>query len=303
MDRDSYHNCCSLVKIPRQSYDQFWSSHFVEYIDKEISYSTFFKKYLLPNHPCVFSRRFTEDWRCRRQWVTEEGKPNFKTLLQEFGMKIIILLFILFTIHKWWIIYGCFSFCKTQLFNNKSNLLSFLSDETPVPVANCNAKEYNANPKHTMPFKEFIHYWKEYIQNGNSSPKGCLYLKDWHMARSYICKFLKTLCVCVCVPACVRVCVCVCVLPCVAFKAVILFDACSFSETSRNTMSTQLQCSSPPTGWMNIGIPLRWMTIVLSIWDPKAHGTIMTIYDRQDFTMYCTKHVLFLMIHFLILSW
>lgn len=61
-----------------------------------------------------------------------------------------------------------------------------VTDETPVPVANCNAKEYNANPKQVMPFKEFIHYWKEYIQNGHSSPKGCLYLKDWHMAR---CKF------------------------------------------------------------------------------------------------------------------
>ncbi|XP_067110024.1 2-oxoglutarate and iron-dependent oxygenase JMJD4 isoform X2 [Osmerus mordax] len=142
MDRECYHNCCSLVKIPRQSYEQFWSSHFVDYIEKEISYSKFFKKYLLPNHPCMFSRRFTEDWKCRKQWVTEEGKPNFQKLLQEF-------------------------------------------DETPVPVANCNAKEYNANPKQIMPFKEFIHYWKEYIQNGHSSPKGCLYLKDWHMSRDF----------------------------------------------------------------------------------------------------------------------
>lgn len=58
-----------------------------------------------------------------------------------------------------------------------------LADEAPVPVANCNSKEYNANPKQVMPFKEFIHYWKEYIQNGHSSPKGCLYLKDWHMSR------------------------------------------------------------------------------------------------------------------------
>lgn len=61
--------------------------------------------------------------------------------------------------------------------------LLLVSDETPVPVANCNAKEYNANPKQVIPFKEFIHYWKEYIKNGHSSPKGCLYLKDWHMAR------------------------------------------------------------------------------------------------------------------------
>lgn len=85
MDRESYHTCCSLVKIPRQSYEQFWSSHFVDYIDKELSYSKFFKKYLLPNHPCMFSRRFTEDWKCRKQWVTEDGKPNFQKLLQEFG--------------------------------------------------------------------------------------------------------------------------------------------------------------------------------------------------------------------------
>uniref|UniRef100_A0A672ZIF5 2-oxoglutarate and iron-dependent oxygenase JMJD4 n=1 Tax=Sphaeramia orbicularis TaxID=375764 RepID=A0A672ZIF5_9TELE len=129
MDREAYRNCCSLVKITRQSYEQFWSSHFVDYIDKELSYSKFFKKYLLPNHPCMFSRRFTEDW-----------NPNFQKLLSEL---------------------------------------------TPVPVANCNAKEYNANPKQVMPFKEFIHYWKEYIQNGHSSPKGCLYLKDWHMARDF----------------------------------------------------------------------------------------------------------------------
>ncbi|XP_056276862.1 2-oxoglutarate and iron-dependent oxygenase JMJD4 isoform X1 [Pseudoliparis swirei] len=142
MDREAYRNCCSLVKMPRQPYEQFCSSHCVDYIDKELSYSKFFKKYLLPNHPCMFSRRFTEDWKCRKQWVSEEGKPNFQKLLQEF-------------------------------------------EETPVPVANCNSKEYNANPKQVMPFKEFIQYWKEYIQNGHSSPKGCLYLKDWHMARDF----------------------------------------------------------------------------------------------------------------------
>ncbi len=59
----------------------------------------------------------------------------------------------------------------------------YYADETPVPVANCSAKEYNSNPKQIMPFKGFIQYWREYIQNGHSSPKGCLYLKDWHMQR------------------------------------------------------------------------------------------------------------------------
>uniref|UniRef100_A0A673XZM3 Uncharacterized protein n=1 Tax=Salmo trutta TaxID=8032 RepID=A0A673XZM3_SALTR len=79
-------------------------------------YSKFFKKYLTSQPPI-------------KQWVTEEGKPTFQKLLQQF-------------------------------------------DETLVPVANSNAKEYNANPKQIIPFKEFIHYWKEYIQNGHSSPKG-----------------------------------------------------------------------------------------------------------------------------------
>uniref|UniRef100_A0A3B3BNT0 2-oxoglutarate and iron-dependent oxygenase JMJD4 n=1 Tax=Oryzias melastigma TaxID=30732 RepID=A0A3B3BNT0_ORYME len=142
MDREAYRYCSSLVSIPRQSYEQFWSSHFVDYIDKDITYSKFFKKYLLPNRPCMFSKKFTENWKCRQQWVTEEGKPSFQKLLQDF-------------------------------------------DETPVPVANCNSKEYNANPKQVMQFKEFIHYWKEYVQNGHSSRKGCLYLKDWHMARDF----------------------------------------------------------------------------------------------------------------------
>ncbi|XP_034159950.2 2-oxoglutarate and iron-dependent oxygenase JMJD4 [Pangasianodon hypophthalmus] len=58
-------------------------------------------------------------------------------------------------------------------------------DETPVPVADCNTKEYNSNPKHTMSFRDFLSYWRDYIQNGHSSPKGCLYLKDWHMHRMF----------------------------------------------------------------------------------------------------------------------
>ncbi|MBN3324130.1 JMJD4 protein, partial [Atractosteus spatula] len=143
MDRETFQSCSSLSKISRKSYEQFFSSHFVDYIVKrDFSYSKFFKNYLLPNHPCVFSTKFTEDWSCRKHWVTEEGKPNFQRLLQDYG-------------------------------------------DALVPVANCNVKEYNANPKQIMPFKDFVAYWKEYIQNGHSSNKGCLYLKDWHMDREF----------------------------------------------------------------------------------------------------------------------
>uniref|UniRef100_A0A8B9J7T5 Jumonji domain containing 4 n=1 Tax=Astyanax mexicanus TaxID=7994 RepID=A0A8B9J7T5_ASTMX len=144
MDREMFHSCCSLVKIPRSSRQQQPGSspHFVDYMERAAAYSRFLRNFLLPNQPCMFSSRFTQDWSCRRNWVTEEGKPNFQKLLQEF-------------------------------------------EDTPVPVANCSAKEYNANPKQIMPFREFIQYWREYIQNGHSSPRGCLYLKDWHMQRMF----------------------------------------------------------------------------------------------------------------------
>ncbi|XP_069323573.1 2-oxoglutarate and iron-dependent oxygenase JMJD4 isoform X1 [Eulemur rufifrons] len=52
-----------------------------------------------------------------------------------------------------------------------------------VPVANCGVQEYNSNPKEHMPLRDYITYWKEYIQGGYSSPRGCLYLKDWHLCR------------------------------------------------------------------------------------------------------------------------
>ncbi|PNJ39294.1 JMJD4 isoform 6 [Pongo abelii] len=54
-----------------------------------------------------------------------------------------------------------------------------------VPVANCGVQEYNSNPKEHMPLRDYITYWKEYIQAGYSSPRGCLYLKDWHLCRDF----------------------------------------------------------------------------------------------------------------------
>ncbi|XP_047393562.1 2-oxoglutarate and iron-dependent oxygenase JMJD4 isoform X3 [Sciurus carolinensis] len=105
------------------------------------SYADFFRGFLLPNLPCVFSSAFTEDWGSRRLWVTPEGKPDFEYLLQKYGDVI-------------------------------------------VPVANCGVQEYNSNPKEHMPLREYISYWREYIQGGCSSPRGCLYLKDWHLCRS-----------------------------------------------------------------------------------------------------------------------
>ncbi|ELW67343.1 JmjC domain-containing protein 4 [Tupaia chinensis] len=119
-----------------------WAHDRVAYIEKPdaFSYADFFKGYLLPNLPCVFSSAFTESWGSRRHWVTPAGKPDFDYLLQKYG-------------------------------------------DVVVPVANCGVQEYNSNPKEHMPFRDYISYWKEYIQGNYSSPRGCLYLKDWHLCR------------------------------------------------------------------------------------------------------------------------
>ncbi|XP_054440038.1 2-oxoglutarate and iron-dependent oxygenase JMJD4 isoform X3 [Pteronotus mesoamericanus] len=113
---------------------------FIENPDS-FSYADFFKGYLIPNLPCVFSSAFTEGWGSRRHWVTPSGKPDFDYLLQNYG-------------------------------------------DVVVPVADCGVQEYNSNPKEHMPLRDYINYWKEFIQGGYSSPRGCLYLKDWHLCRS-----------------------------------------------------------------------------------------------------------------------
>ncbi|XP_044772737.1 2-oxoglutarate and iron-dependent oxygenase JMJD4 isoform X2 [Neomonachus schauinslandi] len=112
---------------------------FIESPDS-FSYADFFKGYLLPNVPCVFSSSFTEGWGSRRRWVTPDGKPAFEHLLRNYG-------------------------------------------DVVVPVANCGVQEYNSNPKEHMLLRDYISYWEDYIQGGCSSPRGCLYLKDWHLCR------------------------------------------------------------------------------------------------------------------------
>lgn len=59
----------------------------VDFIEKpdSFSYTDFFKSYLLPNVPCVFSSAFTEHWGCRKRWVMPSGKPDFDHLLQSYG--------------------------------------------------------------------------------------------------------------------------------------------------------------------------------------------------------------------------
>ena len=72
-----------------------------------------------------------------------------------------------------------------------------------VPVADCDVKEFNANPKSDWLFESYLRYWKnqqEVLESGGSEPpekeektsdsksdfrraKSSLYLKDWHFIR------------------------------------------------------------------------------------------------------------------------
>lgn len=62
-------------------------------------------------------------------------------------------------------------------------VVSLTAGNVVVPVANCGVQEYNSNPKEHMPLQDYLAYWQDYIQLGGASPKGCLYLKDWHLCR------------------------------------------------------------------------------------------------------------------------
>ncbi|XP_060638673.2 2-oxoglutarate and iron-dependent oxygenase JMJD4 [Anolis sagrei] len=146
MDRDTFSHATKFFRdysgLPRGASGQLHEH--VDYIEKPeiFTYADFFKDYLIPNDPCVFSAKFTEGWGSRRNWVTPDGKPNFEYLLRTFG-------------------------------------------EAVVPVANCDVKEYNSNPKEHLKLKEYISYWKEHIKKNYRSPRGCLYLKDWHLHRAF----------------------------------------------------------------------------------------------------------------------
>ncbi|XP_062349161.1 2-oxoglutarate and iron-dependent oxygenase JMJD4 isoform X2 [Cinclus cinclus] len=144
MDRATFASSTAFFRDFGNSAPSALPGGHVDFIDRadSFTYSDFFRDYLIPNHPCIFSAKFTEDWGSRKTWVTWDGKPNFEHLLHKFG-------------------------------------------EAVVPVANCDVKEYNSNPKEQLPFKEFVEYWREYIRNGHRSSRGCLYLKDWHLSRAF----------------------------------------------------------------------------------------------------------------------
>ncbi|KAK2514020.1 Jmjd4 [Columba guinea] len=180
MDRATF--ACSTAffhDYSSSSQGTFCGGH-VDFIEKveSFTYSDFFRDYLIPNHPCIFSAKFTEEWGSRRNWVTWDGKPDFDYLLQKFALEDTEI-----RDHCQWVKLSDFNFsvsCSVPTWAQRV----YISGDAVVPVANCDVKEYNSNPKEQLPFKEYVNYWKEYIKNGYRSSRGCLYLKDWHLSRT-----------------------------------------------------------------------------------------------------------------------
>lgn len=50
------------------------------------------------------------------------------------------------------------------------------------PVYNCDSKYFDSNPKESMPFSQYIDYWKKVIATNYEYGDNLhiLYLKDWH---------------------------------------------------------------------------------------------------------------------------
>ena len=57
----------------------------IDYIKEPVSYESFFLQYLLPNRPCILGPWSTENWLSRKEWVTNENKPNWQLMKGKFG--------------------------------------------------------------------------------------------------------------------------------------------------------------------------------------------------------------------------
>lgn len=59
---------------------------------KELSYSDFVEKYLVQNQPVILTG-LMEDWRACKDWVSNDGEPNFDFLSTHFGKSKVQVIF------------------------------------------------------------------------------------------------------------------------------------------------------------------------------------------------------------------
>ncbi|CAM1321982.1 JMJD4 (predicted) [Pycnogonum litorale] len=58
-------------------------------IEKAVTYEEFFVKYLLRNVPCILSSSFTDEWKCRQEWMDDNNEINTEFLSKKFGDVIV----------------------------------------------------------------------------------------------------------------------------------------------------------------------------------------------------------------------
>lgn len=59
--------------------------HDIEFVENRICYDEFFRSFLLRNKPCLLGKHATEHWRSRKEWVLDDGTPNFEYIEAAFG--------------------------------------------------------------------------------------------------------------------------------------------------------------------------------------------------------------------------
>lgn len=75
-----------VKNLRAKSLETIYKNYTIPKISHVLSYEDFFRTYLLQNCPCILAPIFTENWRSRKEWCTEDGTPNFDFLETQFGM-------------------------------------------------------------------------------------------------------------------------------------------------------------------------------------------------------------------------
>jgi len=77
---------CSLNLSDREFSKESPTRLMIPCINPEtLTYKDFFEKYLLTNHPVMFSSGLTAEWNSVKHWVTPEGNINFPSLKNAYG--------------------------------------------------------------------------------------------------------------------------------------------------------------------------------------------------------------------------
>ncbi|XP_024025319.1 jmjC domain-containing protein 4 isoform X1 [Morus notabilis] len=115
---------------------------------KEISYREFVEKNVDKNQPVVLTG-LMEDWRASRDWVTENGKPNFQFFATHFGNSKVQV-----------------ADCGTIEFTDQKRVEMSVSELVDQWLQDSIHEDGNATA-------------------GVSKDKSFLYLKDWHFVKEY----------------------------------------------------------------------------------------------------------------------